>query len=72
MIEQISEMVKGIIAKTGVDVEKIAGIGIGTPGMNFKSGSLIESSAFYGWHHVDIQGLLKGKFSFPCSGGKRG
>jgi|LSQX01.2.fsa_nt_gb predicted NBD/HSP70 family sugar kinase/predicted transcriptional regulator len=65
VIEQISEMVKGIIAKTGVDVEKIAGIGIGTPGMNFKSGSLIESSAFYGWHHVDIQGLLKGKFSFP-------
>lgn len=65
VIEQISEMVKGIIAKTGVDVEKIAGIGIGTPGMNSKSGSLIESSAFYGWHHVDIQGLLKGKFSFP-------
>ena len=45
--------------------EKIAGIGIGTPGFLFKATSLIEQSPFYGWNSVDANQLFKNTFQYP-------
>lgn len=65
IIEQVISMVKELLHNSGVSKEKIKGIGIGTPGTNFKSGELIQDSVFKGWENVDIQSLVKSKLEFP-------
>lgn len=65
IIGQIISMIKRMMNSSGISTDKIKGIGIGTPGTNFKSGELIEDSVFKGWESVDIEKLVKSKLEYP-------
>jgi N-acetylglucosamine repressor len=59
VVRQIKSIVYKLIADFAIPIEKIAGIGIATPGSRFKTGSLIASSVFAGWENADFDELLK-------------
>ncbi|TCL66512.1 putative NBD/HSP70 family sugar kinase [Hydrogenispora ethanolica] len=59
VVQQIKSIVYRMMESDGIPKEKIAGIGVATPGSRFKTGSLIASSVFAGWENADFDGLLK-------------
>ncbi len=59
VVKQIKNIVDKLIAEHAIPVEKIAGIGVATPGSRFKTGSLISSSVFAGWENANFDELLK-------------
>lgn len=64
IIKYISDMIETMVKKHNVPTQKIYGVGIGTPGINFKAGHQIQSSAFKGWNNVNIDEILQKNFNY--------
>lgn len=65
MLETINENIEDLIIKHEIDRKKIAGIGIGTPGSNFKYNKEIENSILKGWEKIDVKAWFKLKTDLP-------
>jgi N-acetylglucosamine repressor len=61
MLEKINENIERLISIHRIDREKIAGIGIGTPGSNFKHIKDIENSILKGWERIDVKAWFESK-----------
>lgn len=65
MLESINENIERLIAIRQIDRRKIAGIGIGTPGTNFKHIKDIENSILKGWERIDVKAWFEAKTDLP-------
>ena len=65
MLETINENIEGLIISHKIDRKKIAGIGIGTPGSNFKHIKEIENSILKGWEKIDVKAWFESKTDLP-------
>lgn len=65
MLEKINENIEGLIEKHSIDRNLIAGIGIGTPGTNFKHIKNVENSILKGWEKIDVKAWFRGKTDLP-------
>lgn len=65
MLEKINENIERLIGKHKIDRSKIAGIGIGTPGTNFKHIKDIENSILKGWEKIDVKAWFESKTDLP-------
>jgi N-acetylglucosamine repressor len=65
MLERINENIERLIANHKIDRKKIAGIGIGTPGSNFKHIKDVENSILKGWEEIDVKAWFESKTDLP-------
>ena len=65
MLEKINENIERLIALHKIDRSRIAGIGIGTPGTNFKHIRDIENSILKGWEKIDVKAWFQAKTDLP-------
>ncbi|MHB1392251.1 MAG: ROK family protein [Clostridia bacterium] len=65
MLEKINENIERLIVSHQIDRRKIAGIGIGTPGSNFKHIKDIENSILKGWERIDVKAWFEAKTDIP-------
>lgn len=59
IIKKISSDIDRMLLKNKIPESKVYGVGIGTPGVNFRAKPRIETSVFKGWNHIDIENLLQ-------------
>lgn len=64
-VDQAVSMMETLMDRYRIPKNKIDGVGIGTPGNDFKFGDSIAESGFKGWENVDIELLMEGKLEFP-------
>lgn len=62
MLLKINEQIGCLIRKHHIPYEKLAGIGIGTPGMNFKHMQEMELSILKGWENLDVQSWFESRW----------
>ncbi|HYE11074.1 MAG TPA: ROK family protein [Patescibacteria group bacterium] len=65
MLEKINENIERLISSHQIDRRKLAGIGIGTPGTNFKHIKDIENSILRGWEKIDVKAWFESKTDLP-------
>jgi predicted NBD/HSP70 family sugar kinase len=65
MLEKINENIEILISKHNIRRERLAGIGIGTPGSNFKHIKDIENSILKGWEKIDVKAWFESKTDLP-------
>lgn len=65
MLEAILESVELLIQQSGISRKLIAGIGVGTPGTNFKHSDEIGFSIFKGWEKFNVQNWFQERTEFP-------
>ena len=65
MLEKINENIERLISSHQIDRRKLAGIGIGTPGSNFKHIKDIENSILRGWEKIDVKAWFESKTDLP-------
>ena len=61
MLEKINETIERLIDAHQINRSKIAGIGIGTPGSNFKHIRDVENSILKGWEAIDVKSWFETK-----------
>lgn len=61
MLEKIYENIELLILRNQIERKKIAGIGIGTPGTNFKHTRNIENAILIGWEKIDVRAWFESK-----------
>lgn len=61
MLEEINENISHMINSHRIEYNKIAGVGIGTPGTNFKHIKDIENSILKGWEKIDVKAWFESK-----------
>ncbi len=60
IISTISTEVERLIAKSGVNREKIIGLGVAAPGpLNFDEGTVVDPPHLLGWHRVPLRDALE-------------
>lgn len=62
MLEKIEEEIRHLLKKHKVSVERLAGIGIGTPGSDFKHLKEMELFILKGWESLDVAGWFEQRF----------
>lgn len=62
---QLSEKISQLCRLHNLLPNKIAGVGIGTPGFLFKAGPLINQSPFFGWNNVNAFQVFENSFPYP-------
>lgn len=62
---QLSEKISQLCHLHNLLPNKIAGVGIGTPGFLFKAGPLINQSPFFGWNSINAFQVFENSFSYP-------
>ncbi len=65
LLEKINENIEKLIDKNKIDRARIAGIGIGTPGTNFKHIKDIENSILKGWERIDVRAWFEKRTDLP-------
>ncbi len=62
----LGEMIEQAISKTGIDVKKVLGMGIGAPGrINVDTGEVISYSRIQGFENYPLGAILKERFDIP-------
>ncbi len=61
MLEKIEATIEKFVIKNNIPEDKIAGIGIGTPGTNFKYTREIEYSILKGWEQIDVKAWFEAR-----------
>ena len=59
ILTQVHDRINGLLNSHHLEPNQIAGIGIGTPGTNFKYVKEIEYSILKGWESIDIKGWFE-------------
>lgn len=65
VLNKIAEIVNEIITKHKIDRSKIAAIGVGTPGHDFKHQGLIKGFIAKGWETIDVSEYLRQHLNIP-------
>lgn len=66
ILNQIKDGIDKVIESSGVEKNKIGGIGLGTPGTKFKYGDVLREYPFSSWAELDLDNWLKDdKFDYP-------
>lgn len=65
MLESINENIERLIARNKIDRSRIAGVGIGTPGTNFKHIRDIDKSVLKGWERINVKAWFEAKTDIP-------
>lgn len=65
LLEVIFKEFLAMKARHGLHDDQIAGIGIGTPGSNFKHPNLIKRSVLKGWEAIDIGAWFRTRIDLP-------
>lgn len=55
MLEMLLEQMQDMLSERNIEPEQVAGIGIGTPGMNFKYQNEVKRSILKGWEQIDVK-----------------
>ena len=63
--KQLSNEISRLCHLFNLEPNKVAGIGIGTPGFLFKAGPLINQSPFFGWNGINAVQVFESSFSYP-------
>ena len=63
--KQLSNEISRLSHLFNLEPNKVAGIGIGTPGFLFKAGPLINQSPFFGWNSINAVQVFESSFSYP-------
>lgn len=63
--EAIIRLITGMAADSGSDLNQLAGIGIGIPGLIDSRSNLVYNAANLGWNHVDAGSTLREYFQKP-------
>lgn len=64
MLETILEQLTHMLATNEICIDRVEGIGIGTPGMNFKHSQSIKRSILKGWENIDVKSWFEARTSF--------
>ncbi len=59
VIGQISSVIDKMLIKNNIPESKVFGVGIGTPGVNFRTNTKIGASVFKGWDNINLEELVK-------------
>jgi predicted NBD/HSP70 family sugar kinase len=62
---QLSKKITQLSHSLNLLPNKIAGVGIGTPGFLFKAGPLISQSPFFGWNSINAVEIFEKSFPYP-------
>lgn len=62
---QLSKKISQLSHSLNLLPNKIAGVGIGTPGFLFKAGPLINQSPFFGWNSINAFQVFEDSFPYP-------
>lgn len=65
MMEQVLINVKRMVKDHGIPISKVAGMGIGTPGSNFKFSRSIPRTILKGWETIDVLKWFEKRVSYP-------
>ena len=65
IMERTSDIINDLIKSSGVDKNKILGIGISIAGLINKKNKIVEFSPDFNWQHVDVLAALRKKFDVP-------
>jgi predicted NBD/HSP70 family sugar kinase len=65
VVEQIVAGVNAVIADSGVDYDKILGVGIGVPGVIEQGAEALVHGQTYGWDAVPLERLLRVHLNLP-------
>jgi N-acetylglucosamine repressor len=63
-IKHIAATIDEMVIRNKIPDEKVYGVGIGTPGINFRANSIIEQSVFKGWNNVNIEELISSSIKY--------
>ena len=63
--EQIVNLIREVISRSGVPEDKLLGIGVGVPGLVQPDTGIITFSPDLGWKHVDMRETLNQHFNLP-------
>lgn len=64
VIQQISSAIETIFKRNDIPESKVYGVGIGTPGVNFRTNTKIGASVFKGWDNTNLDALIKKHIRF--------
>lgn len=68
IIDKLIATIEAIIAENGLQKEKIAGIGLVTPGpCDFDKGLMVNPPHLTGWHNVPIRDIVESRVGIPVS-----
>ncbi|TDL64745.1 ROK family transcriptional regulator [Rhodococcus qingshengii] len=66
VIQQIFDGIDEVIRLSGIDYEKILGIGISSPGpLNLESGIIMKPPNLIGWENVHLRDLVRDRYNIP-------
>ncbi len=65
MLEKINGEITRLLKAHRIPWERFAGIGIGTPGTNFKYAQEMELSIIKGWENLDVKGWFEARRRHP-------
>jgi len=65
ILNQVTENIDELLKLHKIPDEAIGGIGIGTPGTNFKYERDVPFSILKGWEKIDVKAWFEDKLSFP-------
>ena len=68
VVDQMAELVAGVVAEAGVARERIAGVGLGSPGpLDLRNGTVIRPANLPGWSDVPIRTILAERIGLPVT-----
>lgn len=67
LLQVILQELEKMKQRHGIEDHRIAGIGIGTPGSNFKHQTEIKRSILKGWEDIDIKAWFKERSQLPVT-----
>lgn len=71
IIALAAEHVHRLIAESGVDRDRIAGIGVATPGpIDQDAAEVVDPPLLFGWHRVPVARILADETKLPVESGK--
>lgn len=65
LMQVILQELEAMKHRHSIEDHRIAGIGIGTPGSNFKHQAEIKRSILKGWEHIDLKAWFKERSNLP-------
>ncbi len=66
VIDAIARSLDGLIARSGVDLDRISGLGIAAPGpLDPAGGTLVDPPHLHGWHRVPLRDALAERLGLP-------
>ncbi len=65
-LDILVERIRGLITQSGMDMEKVVGVGISAPGpLDGEGGRILNPPGFEAWHHTDIRDRIQQRLHKP-------